>query len=100
MAAEQWRRIAFTMRTVALDDELATLIAGEKPLDEATREALVMDLFRRGRISTGKACELLGLDRAAFIHRAKEHNVPVHLTTEREWELDVAALDAWHGRSS
>ena len=42
------------MRTVSLDEDLAALIEGEKPLDEAAREALVIDLFRRRKISTGK----------------------------------------------
>jgi predicted HTH domain antitoxin len=88
------------MRTVTLDDELAALLEGEQPLNEATRESLVMGLFRRGKISTGKACELLSLDRTAFLLRAKEHNVPVHLTSEREWEADLAALEAWHDRAS
>jgi predicted HTH domain antitoxin len=88
------------MRTVTLDDELAGLLEGERPLDEAAREALVMDLFRRRKISTGKACELLSLDRTAFLRRANEHNVPVYLTTEKEWEADLTALDSWHDRAS
>jgi len=88
------------MRAVMLDDELAALLEGDRPLDEATREVLVMGLLRRGRISTGKACELLNLDRTAFLQRAKEHNVPVYLTSEREWEADLAALEAWHDQAS
>jgi len=36
----------------------------------------------------------------AFIRRANEHNVPVYLTTEKEWEADLAALDAWHDQPS
>ena len=88
------------MRTIALDDDMAALIEGERPLDEATREALVMDLYRRGKVSTGKACELLGLDRMAFLHRANEHNVPVYLTTEKGWEADLATLEAWRKRQS
>jgi len=36
----------------------------------------------------------------AFIRRANEHNVPVYLTTEKEWEADLAALDAWHDHPS
>src|SRR6266568_3269333 len=88
------------MRTVSLDEDLAALIEGEKPLDEAAREALVIDLFRRRKISTGKACELLRLDRMDFIRRANEHNVPVYLTTAKEWAADLAALDACHPRTS
>jgi hypothetical protein len=63
------------MRTVTLDDELAALLEGEKPLDEATREALVTGLFRRGKVST-------------------------YRTTENEWEADLTALDSWHDQAS
>jgi hypothetical protein len=83
------------MRTVTLDDELAALLEREKPLDQAAREALVMDLFRRRKISTGKACELLSLGRTDFVRRADELGVPVQLTTERGLEADLATLDAW-----
>jgi predicted HTH domain antitoxin len=83
------------MRTVVLDDELAALLEEEKPLDQAARESLVMDLFRRRRVSTGKACELLGLERMEFVRRANELDVPVYLTTEEEWAADMATLEAW-----
>jgi predicted HTH domain antitoxin len=83
------------MRTVTLDEDLAALIEGEKSLDEAAREALVMDLFRRRKVSTGKACELLGVDRLDFLRRANEHDVPVYLTTEEEWEREKATIDSW-----
>jgi predicted HTH domain antitoxin len=80
---------------VELDDEVAALLEREKPLDQAARETIVMDLFRRGKVSMGKACELLGLDRMAFLRRAGELDVAVYLTTEKEWEADMATLDAW-----
>jgi hypothetical protein len=83
------------MRTVTLDEDLAALVEGEKSLAEATREALVMDLFRRRKISTGKACELLRLDRLDFLRCANEHDVPVCLTTEDEWEREKATIDSW-----
>jgi predicted HTH domain antitoxin len=83
------------MRTVTLNEDLAALVEGEKPLDEATREALVMDLFRRRKISTGKACELLALDRMTFIRRADELGIPVYLSTEEEWEREKATIDTW-----
>jgi predicted HTH domain antitoxin len=83
------------MRTVVLDDELATLLEQEKPLDQAAREALVMDLFRRGRISTGKACELLSLDRLAFAQRAAELGIPYFQMTKEDWEDEKVTIDAW-----
>jgi hypothetical protein len=54
-----------------------------------------MDLFRRRKVSTGKACELLGVDRLDFLRRANEHDVPVYLTTEEEWEREKATIDSW-----
>jgi predicted HTH domain antitoxin len=92
--------MGLAMRTVVLDDELAALLEGEKPLDQAAREALVMDLFRREKISTGKACSLLGLERMAFVRRAAELGVPVYLTTEEEWKVDLATLEAWRQQRS
>jgi predicted HTH domain antitoxin len=83
------------MRTVVVDDELAALLEREQPLDQAAREALVMDLFRRGRVSTGKACELLGLDRVSFARRAAELDVAYFQMTKEDWETEKATLDAW-----
>lgn len=88
------------MRTVELTDELAALLEQEKPLEQAAREALVLDLFRRRRISTGKACQLLDLARMDFVRRADELGVPVYLTTEKEWEADMATLEAWRKQQS
>jgi predicted HTH domain antitoxin len=83
------------MRTVVLDDELATLLEREKPLDQAARETLVMDLFRRGKISTERACELLSLDRPAFARRAAELEIPYFQMTKEDWEDEKAAIEAW-----
>ena len=55
---------------------------------------------RREKISTGKACELLGLERMAFVRRAAELGVPVYLTTEEEWKVDLATLEAWRQQRS
>ena len=83
------------MRTVVVDDELAALLEQEQPLDQAARETIVMGLFQRGKISSGKACELLGLERMDFMRRANELAVPVYLTTEEEWEREKATIDSW-----
>jgi predicted HTH domain antitoxin len=71
------------------------IVIREMPLDQATREELVMGLFRRGKISAGKACALLGLERLDFVRRAGELGVPVYLTTEEEWERERATIDSW-----
>ena len=83
------------MRTVELEDEVAALLEQEKPLDEAARETIVMGLFRRGRVSIGKACELLSLDRAAFARRAAELDIPYFQMTREDWAAEKASIDAW-----
>ena len=83
------------MRTVMLDDELAALLEQEQPLDQARREALVMELFRRGKLSTGRACKLLSLDRVAFARRASELGIPYFLMNKEDWEAEKASIDAW-----
>ena len=83
------------MRTVELEDELATLLEEEKPLGQAAREALVMDLFRRGKLSIAKACELLTLDRLAFARRAAELDIPYFQMTKEDWAAEKASIDAW-----
>ena len=88
------------MRTVELEDDVAALLESEQPLERAARETIVMDLFRRGKVSTGRACELLGLERMAFVRRANELGVPVHLTTGEDWARDLATLEAWRALRS
>jgi hypothetical protein len=83
------------MRTVELEDELAALLEQEKPLDQAARETIVMGLFRRGRLSIGKACELLYLDRVAFAQRAAELDIPYFQMTREDWAAEQASIDSW-----
>jgi predicted HTH domain antitoxin len=83
------------MRTVVLDDELAALLEGEQDLEHATRETLVMELFRRGKVSSGKAAELLRIPRVDFLHRASDLKIPVISMSPEEWEAEKATIDAW-----
>jgi len=47
------------LRWVALDDDVvAALQQLNQPLEQAARECIVLELYRRGTISSGKAAEL------------------------------------------
>ena len=81
---------------IELDDELVALLeASGGGLEETTREMLVIELFRRGTISTGKASGLLGLTRIEFARRASDLGIPYFLISKEDWEAEKAALDAW-----
>ena len=77
-------------------DELAALLeASGGPLEETTREMLVMELLRRGTISTAKAPGLLGLTRVELARRASDLGIPCFLLNKEDWEAEKAALDVW-----
>jgi predicted HTH domain antitoxin len=83
------------MRTVELDDELAALLQQtHEALEKAAREAIVLDLYRRGIVSSGKAAELLGMERFDFVRKASELGVPYFAMTKEEWEAEEAAADS------
>ncbi len=83
------------MQTVALDDDVAEILAEDGSLEAATREALVMELFRRGRLSVGRACDLLHLSRDAFSQRASELGIPYFLMSRGDWAVELATIEAW-----
>lgn len=83
------------MRTVELDDELAVLLEQiQQPLEKATREAVVLELYRRGIVSSGKAAELLGMQRFDFVRYADKLGIPFFRMSKEEWETEKAAADS------
>jgi predicted HTH domain antitoxin len=83
------------MRTVELDDELAVLLEQiQRPLEKATREAVVLELYRRGIVSSGKAAELLGMQRFDFVRYADKLGIPYFRMSKEEWEIEKAAADS------
>jgi len=75
--------------TVELDPELVTLLEGlERPIQETARELIVLELYRRGAVSSGRAAELLGLSRESFLDLASRLGVPYFRLTEAELELE------------
>jgi predicted HTH domain antitoxin len=80
------------MRTAELDDDLAELLEGEEqPLQQTTREMLVVELYRRRTVSSGKAAQLLGMPRLTFIQHASRLGIPYFDMTKDEWEAEKAA---------
>lgn len=79
------------MSTVSLDleeDLVALLRQSNQPVQRAARELMVLELYRRGTISSGKAAELLGMSRWEFIHHTSHLGIPYFVMTEDEWEAE------------
>lgn len=75
---------------VSLEPDLIRLLQSyDRPVDESVRELLVLELYRQGRISSGKAGELLGLPRASFVEHASSLGIPFFDMTAEELQSDL-----------
>jgi predicted HTH domain antitoxin len=74
-------------------DLLSTLDVPETQLSSQILELLALELFRQGRISTGKGAELIGISKADFIHLLDRHQIPYFTTTLAELEAEVATVE-------
>jgi predicted HTH domain antitoxin len=80
-----------TSTSLDLGPELGDLLAKlGLPVDQTAREMIVLELYRRGLISSGKAAALLGVPRLDFIQRASELGIPYFRYNEGEWQAEVA----------
>lgn len=70
------------------DDLVALLHQSNQSIESAVRELIVLELYRRGTISGGKAAEILGMSRWDFIHHASHLGIPYLALTEDEWESE------------
>lgn len=59
------------------------------------KRTLVMEMFRRGRVSIGKACELLRVTREAFAQRAADLGIPYFSMSKADWEAELSTIDRW-----
>ena len=53
------------------------------------KECVVIELYRRGLLSSGKAAELLGMHRVAFIHYTGRLGIQFFRMTKDEWEEEA-----------
>lgn len=56
------------------------------------KEAAILELYREGRLSSGKAAEILGMDRFEFIRYAGMKGIPFIRITPEELEEEVTLL--------
>ncbi len=65
---------------------------------EASKEmmrAFVLSLYRRDKISSGKAARLLGMQRLDFIRLLADEGIPYLDYTSEELEADTQAIKEW-----
>ncbi|MCU0240844.1 MAG: UPF0175 family protein [Vicinamibacteria bacterium] len=76
-----------------LDDNLAALLhQTNQSAQEAAHEMIVLELYRRGVVSSGKAAELMGISRMDFIQHASHLGIPFFAATDDEWAAEKDAI--------
>jgi len=80
---------------IEIEESLAALLhQTNQPVQQAGREMIILELYRRGTISSGKAAELLGMERLDFIKHASDLGIPFIDMTEDEWAAEMERLKA------
>jgi len=83
------------MVTVDLEESLVALLRqSNQPVQQTARELIVLELYRRGTISSGKAAELMGVSRWEFVARASSLGISFFEMTDDEWEAERARSDS------
>ena len=80
---------------IEIEEPLAGILhRTNQPVEVAGREMIVLELYRRGTISSGKAAEILCMPRIDFIKHASRLGIPYIDMTEDEWSTEKAASES------
>jgi predicted HTH domain antitoxin len=81
---------------VTLPPEFATLMGAPAQASESAREYILLGLCLEGRISGGKAAELLGLTRRGFLALLARKGIDYFRLASNEWAEEVALVNDWN----
>jgi Uncharacterised protein family (UPF0175) len=75
-------------------DESVTELLGDSPeqIERTALEIIVLDLYRRHVISSGRAAEILNLDLLTFIRWSGSLGIPYLDMTPEEWQQELQAI--------
>ena len=80
-----------TTISLALEDEIAALLhERHQAVEQSARELIILELYRRGAISSGKAAQLLDMTRWELVRYASRLGIPFFDMTDDEWKSERA----------
>jgi predicted HTH domain antitoxin len=77
---------------ILVPEEIVNLLGSEDAVRQEAREAFIFDLVRRGKVSKGKAAELLGISLWELPDLIAQYQMPWFSYSQEELERDLAAL--------
>ena len=84
------------MNAIQLDLEeeiMVHLQRANQPVHQVARELIVLELYRSGTISSGKAAQLLDMSRFEFIRYASRLGIAFFDMTDEEWTAEQACAE-------
>ena len=76
-----------------LPPDLLELLESLGDPQQTIKECVVLELYRRGEISSGKAAELLGMSRLEFIQYSGRLGIPFFRYSPEELEAELRNLE-------
>jgi predicted HTH domain antitoxin len=80
-------------------DLLGLLDVPSEHLETRLRELIALELFREGRISSGKGAEMLEMSKLAFVRLLFQHGIPYFTETVEELKVEVAQVEQIFGEN-
>jgi predicted HTH domain antitoxin len=80
---------------ITLSKEFLTLLGARPQAVEMAREFIVLGMYQEGRISGGKAAELLGLTKQGFISLLARKGLDYFRLAPDEWADEVETVKGW-----
>ena len=77
--------------SIELPDEIVELF-GEAELEASLKQWTLLELVRTGKLSSGKASEILGMTRWEFMELMSSHDIPIANFSAEEIERQLAEL--------
>jgi predicted HTH domain antitoxin len=78
---------------VQLDQDLVELLEElQRPARQAARELIVLELYRQSEVSSGRAAQLLGMEREEFIRYASKQGIPYFQLEGDELQRELDAI--------
>lgn len=73
-----------------LDEDLVNILGElQQPVDKAALELIVLELYRMGRLSSGRASALLEMSRLDFIQHASDLGIPYLRLSPDDLDTDI-----------
>lgn len=77
---------------IAIPEEIISLLGSEEEVKKEAKEALILDLVRRGKISKAKAAELMGISLWDLPEFLAQYQIPWFNYSEEDLKEDLATL--------